>query len=77
MITVCLLPKSQSNHVLQVQNAGKGVCLPNLSDKKSPQFPRLRTDFPQQPFPTDPQASCQLLPKERDLDFPSGGLPRM
>lgn len=35
MITVCLLSKSQSNHVLQVQNAGEGVCLPNVNDKKN------------------------------------------
>lgn len=34
MITVCLLSKSQRNHVLQVQNAGEGICLPNLNDKK-------------------------------------------
>lgn len=34
MTAVCLLSKSQSNHVLQAQNAGKGVCLPNLNDKK-------------------------------------------
>lgn len=36
MITVCLLPKSQSNHVLLVQNAGKQVCLPNLRQEISP-----------------------------------------
>lgn len=34
MITVCLLPKSQSNHVLQVENAAEEVCLLSLNDKK-------------------------------------------
>lgn len=73
---VCLLPKSPSNHAVQAQNAGKGLCLSTLSDKKSLQLPNLRTDFPKQPFPTDIKALGQLLAKERDFGFPSGGLPR-
>lgn len=73
---ICLLPKSPSNRVVQAQNAGKGLCLPNLSDKKSLQLPSPRTDLLKQPFPTDTKAPGQLLAEERDLGFPSGRLPR-
>lgn len=34
MITVCLLSKSHSKHVLQVQNAGEVFYFPNLNDKE-------------------------------------------
>lgn len=60
MITVCLLSKSQSNHVLQVQNAGEGVCLPNVSDKKNlSSFPVWGLLFPSSPLPLtcEPPAS--------------------
>lgn len=48
---ICLLPKSPSNRVVQAQNAGKGLCLPNLSDKKSLQLPTQEQISLNSPFP--------------------------
>lgn len=46
MITVCLLPKSQSNHALQVQNAGEEIRLQSLNDKKNSSVFQFEGNFP-------------------------------
>lgn len=76
MITVCLLPKSQGNHVLQVENAGEEVCLPSLNDKKNLQFSSLRETFfhNTSPLICEPPASSQS--KRGTLTCGHGGLPR-
>lgn len=77
MITVCLLPKSQSNHVLQVENAAEEVCLLSLNDKKnSLQFSSVRKVFLLSPSPLICEPPANSWSKKGTLTYGHGGLPR-
>lgn len=77
MITVCFLPKSQSNQALQVGNAGEEVCLlSKIAKKKSLQIYSLRETFLHSPIPLICEPPASSWSKKGTLTYGYGGLPR-